>query len=135
LPRQLGELGRPERGRMPQPDAGVGERRLCCSLRSANGEALFHDPAREAAAGVVVGEGKHSASVALAHVSPGEHPENFLWELEQTQAVGDGRFRASDAIRDIAERQLELVDERGVGSCLFDRRELLARDVLDQPEQ
>ena len=64
-----------------------------------------------------------------------KHPQHVLGELEQPQSVRDRGLRPSDALRDVAERELELVDERGIGARLLDRRELLAGDVLDEAEE
>jgi len=40
-----------------------------------------------------------------------------------------------DALGDLAERERELVDQHRVRARLLDRRQLLARDVLDEAEQ
>ena len=44
-------------------------------------------------------------------------------------------FDLPDALGDLAERQPELVDQQGVRARLLDRRQILARDVLDEAEQ
>src|SRR5207248_7797102 len=49
--------------------------------------------------------------------------------------VRDRRLRAADALRHIAEREPELVEQYGVAPRLLDGREILARHVLDEPEQ
>ena len=58
-----------------------------------------------------------------------------LGQLEQTDAVRDGRLRLADAFGDLAEREPELVEQQRVGARLLDRRQILARDVLDEREQ
>src|SRR5439155_24924347 len=64
-----------------------------------------------------------------------DHPEHVVGQVEQADAVRDTRLRAPDALRDVAERKLELVEEDGVRARLLDRRQLLARNVLDQSDQ
>ena len=85
-----------------------------------NGQALLHDPARESAARLVVGQREDGARVAFAHVPAGEHPEHLLRKLEQPQAVRDGGLRAPDALGHVTERELELVDERRVRARFLD---------------
>ena len=58
--------------------------------------------------------------------------EHVVRKLEQPDAVRDRRLRAADPLGDLAEREAELVDQHRVRARLLDRRELLARDVLDQ---
>ena len=84
---------------------------------------------------LVVGQREHGPRMPLGQLAAGDHPEHLLRELEQPQPVRDGRLRAADSLRDLAERELELVHERGVGARLLDRRQLLAGDVLDEREQ
>ena len=81
------------------------------------------------------GQREDSAGVALRQLAARDHPEHLLGQLEQPQPVRHRRLRAADSFGDVAERELELVHERGVGPCLLDRRELLSRDVLDESEQ
>ena len=81
------------------------------------------------------GRDEHRPRMPLAQVAAGEHPEHLLGQLEQAEPVRDRRLRASDALGEVAERQLELVDERRVRAGLLDRGELLAGDVLDQAEE
>ena len=64
-----------------------------------------------------------------------EHREHVLRQVEQAHAVRDRRLGPSDLVGDLAETQLELVDEQGVGPRLLDGSELFAGDVLDEPEQ
>ena len=73
--------------------------------------------------------------MTLGQLSPLDHGEDVVGQLEQSQTVRDGRLRCADAFGDVAQREVELVDEHGEGARLFDRRQLLARDVLDEPEQ
>jgi hypothetical protein len=73
--------------------------------------------------------------MSLAQVSACEHPHHFLRKLEKPQAVRDRRLRPPDALRDVAKRKLELVDERCVSTGLLDGGELFAGDVLDEPEE
>ena len=93
------------------------------------------DLPRQAPARVVVRQRQHGPGVALGEVAAGEHPEHVLGKLEQADAVRDRRLRAADPLGDLAERELELVDQRRVGARLFDRRQVLAGDVLDESEQ
>jgi hypothetical protein len=71
----------------------------------------------------------------LAQIPTREHPQHFLGELEETQAIRHRGLRSSDARSHIAERQLELVHERRVRARLLDGGELLTGDVLHQPEE
>ena len=64
-----------------------------------------------------------------------DHREHVVGQLEQPEPVRDGRLRTADALGDLAERELELVDEQRVAARLLDRREVLAGDVLDEAEQ
>ena len=73
--------------------------------------------------------------MALGQLAAGDHPEHLLGQLEQAQPVRDRGLGAADPVGDVSERELELVDERGVRTRLLDRRELLAGDVLDQGEK
>src|SRR5581483_572123 len=104
-------------------------------LGGAHGEALADDLAGEPAALLVVGNGEHGARMALAELAALDHAEHVVGELEQADPVRDRRLRATDPLRHLAEREPELVDQDGVGARLLDRGELLARDVLDEPEQ
>ena len=58
------------------------------------------------------GKREHRAGVALGQLAAGEHPEHLLRQLEQPQPVRDARLGAADALGDLAERELELVDQR-----------------------
>src|SRR5207249_721785 len=51
------------------------------------------------------------------------------------QTVRHRRLGLADALRQLAQREPELVQEQSVGPRLLDRRELLAGDVLDQAQQ
>ncbi len=73
--------------------------------------------------------------MTLGQLAALDHREDVVRELEQAQTVRDGRLRRADALGDVAQREVELVDEHGEGARLFDRRQLLTRDVLDEPEQ
>ena len=88
-----------------------------------------------AGATFVVGHGEHRARMAFGELPALEHAEHVVGQIEQADPVRDGRLRAADALRHLAERQPELVDQHRVGARLLDRRQLLARDVLDQAEQ
>ena len=104
-------------------------------LGGADREAVLGDLPRQPPARVVVGQRQHGPGVALGELAAGEHPEHVLGQLEQAHAVRDGRLRAADPLGDLAERELELVDQGRVGARLLDRREVLAGDVLDEAEQ
>ena len=84
---------------------------------------------------LVIRHGEHGAGVALRDLAALDHREHVVGQLEQAQLVRDRRLRAADALRDVAERELELVHQHRVAARLLDRREVLARDVLDQAEQ
>ena len=58
------------------------------------------------------GTREHRAGVALGQLAAGEHPEHLLGKLEQPQPVRDAGLRAADPLGDLAERELELVDQR-----------------------
>jgi hypothetical protein len=73
--------------------------------------------------------------VALGDQTALEEADHVLRQLEQADAVGDRRLGATDALGHIAERESELVHESGVGTGFLDRREILARDVLDEREE
>ena len=61
--------------------------------------------------------------------------EHVVRQLEQADPVRHRRLRLADPLGDLAEREAELVDQDGVPARLLDRRQILARDVLDEPEQ
>ncbi len=73
--------------------------------------------------------------MALGQLAALDHREHVVGQLEQPDAVRDGRLRLADALGDLAEREAELVQKERVGARLFDRRQILARDVLDEAEQ
>ena len=52
--------------------------------------------------------------MAFAQLAPLDHPKHVVWQLEQADPVGDGRLRPPHALRNLAEREAELVDEDGV---------------------
>ena len=83
----------------------------------------------------VVRDGEHGPHASLAELAALEHREHVLRQVEQAHAVRDRRLGPSDLVGDLAETQLELVDEQGVGPRLLDGSELFAGDVLDEPEQ
>ena len=83
----------------------------------------------------MIRDGENGARVTLAQLAALDHPEHVVGQLEQADPVRDGRLRAADALGDLTEREPELVDEDGVRARLLDRRQLLARDVLDEAEQ
>ena len=68
--------------------------------------------------------------VETIHPNPRQPRRRF-----EPEAVRHRRLRTADAIGDVAERELELVDERRIRPRLLDGRELLARNVLDETEQ
>ena len=105
------------------------------ALGRAHREPLLDDPLGEPAAAVLVGHGEHRARMALGQLAPRDHAQHVLGQLEQPDPVRDRRLRAADALGDLAEREAELVDQHGVGTRFFDRRQVLARDVLDEAEQ
>ena len=73
--------------------------------------------------------------MSLGQLPALDHPEHVVGQLEQADPVRDGRLGAADPLGHLAERERELVDQDGVGTGLLDRRQLLAGDVLDEPEQ
>ena len=105
-------------------------------LGRANGHSPALDLARQAAAAILVRNRKHRARVALgqlararrsARTSSGSSSSRSRFET-------DG-FARAHPLGHVAERELELVEQDGVGARLLDGGQLLARDVLDQPEQ
>src|SRR5665213_588357 len=104
-------------------------------LGRADREPLLNDLARKPATALVIRHREHGAGVSLAQLSDLEHAEHVVGLDAQADPVRDGRLRAADALRDFSERQPELVDQHGAGARLLDGRQLLPRDVLDQPEQ
>ena len=129
--RALGERGVDRRAARA---AATGARPAGGALGGADGQPLRTIAARAGAGPRGPGR-RDSARVALGQLAALEHREHVVGKLEQPQAVRDGRLRAADALGDLAERELELVEQDGVGARLLDRRELLARDVLDEAEQ
>jgi hypothetical protein len=73
-------------------------------------------------------------AVSLGEIARGEQLERLIGEVEQAQQVGHGDTRAADAPAELLARQPELLDEQRAGARLLDRREVLARHVLDQRE-
>ena len=98
-------------------------------------QTFLRDPPRKPSASVVLWQRKDCPRVALREITARKHPENVLGELEQPNSIRDGRLRATDAVCHLAERELEFVDQRRIGTGLFDRREVLASDVLDETEE
>ena len=79
-------------------------------------------PSQPAASARDRGHGEHRACVALRELVAATSSEDVVGELEQAQAVRDRRLRAADSLRDLAEREAELVDQHGVRPCLLDRQ-------------
>ena len=104
-------------------------------LGGAHGHAGLDDLAGEPAAAFLVGNRQDGARVALAQLAALDHREHVVGEVEQPHPVRDGRLRPADPLRDLAEREPELVDQERAGPRLLDRGELLAGDVLDEREQ
>jgi hypothetical protein len=73
--------------------------------------------------------------MTLGDVSPREHPQHLFGKLEQAETVRHSGLRPTDPLGDVAQRQLELVDERGVGASFLDRGQLLACDVLHEAQE
>ena len=90
---------------------------------------------RQAPTCVVVRQREHRPGVALGEVAAREHPEHVLRQLEQADAVRDGRLGATDPLGHLSERQLELVYQGRVGPRLFDGGQVLAGDVLDEADE
>jgi hypothetical protein len=92
------------------------------------------DLAREPPAAVVVGHREHRARVPSV-----SSPRSTSASTSSGARAGAAGWRRSASpcrpARELAERELELVQQQRVGARLLDRRELLARDVLDQAEQ
>ena len=59
---------------------------------------------------IMIRHRKHGAGVAFGQLAALDHPQHVVGQLEQAQPVRDRRLRAADALRDLAERQLELVE-------------------------
>ena len=74
-------------------------------LGDADGEALLHDLAREAAAALVVGHREHGARVPFRELAALDHAEHVVRQLEQADAVRHRRLRTADALGDLAERE------------------------------
>ncbi len=64
-----------------------------------------------------------------------DHLQHVLGELEQPHAVRDRRLRFAHTLGELAERQAELVQHDRERTRLFDRRQILPRDVFDEAEQ
>jgi hypothetical protein len=73
--------------------------------------------------------------MSLTQVATRKHPEHLLGQLEKPQTVRHRGLRPPDALSDIAERELELVDERRVRASFLDGRELFASNVLHESEK
>src|SRR5437763_2121516 len=104
-------------------------------LRGPYREPLLHDLARQPAATLVVGDGENRTRMTLAQLTALDHAEHVVGEVEQADPVRDRGLRPADALRDVTEREPELVDQHRVCTCFLHRRELLTRDVLDQAEE
>ena len=105
------------------------------ALRGPHRHPLRDDLARKPPPLAVVGDGEHGPRVALGELAALDHREHVVGELEEPQLVRDRRLRASDPLGDLAEGQLELVQQHRVGARLLDRGEILAGDVLDEADQ
>src|SRR6476646_2334406 len=104
-------------------------------LGGAHRETLLHDLPREPPPALMIRDRKHGARMPLRELPALEHPEHVVRQVEQADAIRHGRLRPADALRDLAEREPELVQQDRVGACLLGRRELLAGHVLDEAEQ
>ncbi len=106
-------------------------RRLLCGSHR---EPAPHDRPRERPPALVVRHGEHGAGMALRDRPALDEAEHVVRELEQPDTVRHRRLRAADALCDLAQREPELVHEHRAGARLLDRREILARHVLDERE-
>jgi hypothetical protein len=73
--------------------------------------------------------------VALAEEPFIDENKNVVRELEQSNPVRDRWFRTANTLRDISERETELIQQRCIRSRLVDRREIFPRHVLDDRKQ
>src|SRR4051794_7695225 len=101
--RELGIDARaaPRRPRLRARPAG-------CALGLAHREAAPDDVPCELTALRVSRYREHGPGVAFGELSALEHREHVLGQLEQPQPVRDRGLRAADALRELAERHLEL---------------------------
>src|SRR5581483_7382946 len=105
------------------------------ALRGPYGQAFGDDLASESASAFVAGNREDRARVAFRELSAFDHAEDVLGQLEQANAVGDRGLRVADALADLAQRKPELVDQHRVRAGFLNGSQLLARNVLDEPEQ
>src|SRR5919204_2448617 len=110
-------------------------RRLRGALGSPNREPVANDAPRKPPPRVVIRNREHRPRVPLGQLAAGDHPQHLVGKLEQPEPVRDGRLRPAHALRDLAERESELIEEDGVGARLLHSRQLLAGHVLDKREQ
>ena len=73
--------------------------------------------------------------MTLGQLAALDHLQHVLGQLEQPHAVRHRRLRLADTLGELAERQPELVEDDRERARLLDRRQILARDVLDETEQ
>src|SRR3954453_21800020 len=68
----------------------------------------------------------------LRELLPLQQGQNGVREIEQADQVGDRGAAAADPPGELLLRDAEVVDQRGAGSRLLDRIEVLPDHVLDQ---
>jgi hypothetical protein len=83
----------------------------------------------------MVRDGEHSPRVTLGQVAPLDERQHVVGKLQEPQAIRDGRLGLAHSLGQIAERELELVQQERVGASFLDRGELLSGHVLDETEQ
>ena len=112
---------RPTSGRLARRRAPT------CPARRSCGRAGGGRPGPGTASTARAWPSESSPRSTIASTSSGSSSSRSLFEI-----AGFERPTRSD---DVAERELELVHQQRVATRLLDRREILARDVLDQAEQ
>ena len=98
-------------------------------------QALLDDSPCELSPLFVVRNGEHGTRVPLREQPALDEAEHIVRKVEQPDSIGHRRLRAPDALCHVAERERELVLEDRVRAGFLDRREVLARDVLDERKQ
>ena len=83
----------------------------------------------------MVGHRQHGPRVSLRQLAALDEREDVLRQVEQPEPVRDTGLGPAHSLGHLRERQPELVEQRRVGTGLFDRREVLAGDVLDEREE